>query len=563
MMTKIKQSISLKISMLLIAIVVISAVCIGLMNDSIAANARRAVAIADSASSVVDGDDFHDVIDSMEKSDSWYYAKRSIDEMKVRTGVSYIYVLDAEFDSEMTYFIEGFDPSVDDEEYDLGVREPLIIDGENTYADEMFETIETGNATTTSIYNSGEFGNMVSGFAAVTDSNGNVVGVVGVDVNVDEVLSASRSFMLRIILSIIAFCAIGGVVSVYLMNRSIGKPLGIIKNASDKLALGNLDVDLDMADREDEIGVLAKSFTEMASHTKEQSELLARLADGNLDLEVTPRSSDDTMSIAMSKMLDNLNDMFEEIRMSSDQVAAGSDQIASGAQLLASGSTEQAATLEEFSAAISDVLHQSEDNTKRASEAYAETIQSSDLMARSMESMNSLAESMQEINASSESIASVIKVVDEIAFQTNILALNAAVEAARAGQHGKGFAVVAAEVRALASKSAEAAKETADLIKNSIEKVNDGTKLTEATKEILMSVNEIASHNAQAMNEINDSSEQQNQAIAQITTGITEFSGVVQANSATAEESAASAEEMSSQAQLLHNIISRFKLRDS
>ncbi|MDR1135797.1 MAG: methyl-accepting chemotaxis protein [Clostridiales Family XIII bacterium] len=374
---------------------------------------------------------------------------------------------------------------------------------------------------------------------------------------------SSRSIVLYIVLTAVAIGAVViAVIFGIVISRLIATPIKRLLEAADSIAQGDINVNVGV-DSRDEIGLLAKSFESMIDSIKEQADVLTLIADGDYRSSITVRSDKDVMNKSINTVVDKNNNLLLEIKEASAQVSAGAGQIATGAQSLASGSTEQAATLEEFSASISEVMSQSEDNTKKSQEAYDDVQLSTRYMSESMESMRNMTEAMQDINESSNNIAKVIKVIDDIAFQTNILALNAAVEAARAGQHGKGFAVVADEVRNLASKSAEAAKETAVLIENSTHKVTEGNAIAGKTSESLMSVNAISEKNALSMQSISTSSQMQSDAISEITKGISQISDVVQANSATAEQSAAAAQELSAQATMLEDIISQFRLREA
>jgi methyl-accepting chemotaxis protein len=263
----------------------------------------------------------------------------------------------------------------------------------------------------------------------------------------------------------------------------------------------------------------------------------------------------------MKTMSNGLNQVLRDIDTASSQVSTGAGQVADGATALAAGSTEQAASVEELSGSIAEIAERTKKNAalaEQAAELAASIKQSAEKGSRQMDEMTA---AVGEISEASQSISRVIKVIDDIAFQTNILALNAAVEAARAGQHGKGFAVVAEEVRNLADKSAEAAKDTESLIENSMRKAELGVHIASETAGSLSEIVTGIGESNRLVTEIATASEAQAMGISQINIGIDQVAMVVQQNSATAEESAAASEEMSGQSTMLSQLIKQFKLR--
>jgi methyl-accepting chemotaxis protein len=310
----------------------------------------------------------------------------------------------------------------------------------------------------------------------------------------------------------------------------------------------------------DEIGQSIAAFVEMIEQFSYYGSCLKDVADRDLTVKVRTLSDRDTCGVALKNMLSNLNSIFGEISMSASQVASGSSQIAQASTNLATGAGRQAATIEEFTATVTEVHRMADENTRMATEVLQDVRESGRMMDECTSEMDRMLRAMQDINEKSQHISNVIKVIDEIAFQTNILALNAAVEAARAGQHGKGFAVVSDEVRNLASKSAGAAKETAELIESSLRSVSEGNTIVAKVNDSLQAVGSISDRNAVSVEKLHHGSTQQSGSMAEINAAITQLSSVVQANSATAEQTAASSEEMSSQSVMLNGIVSRFKV---
>lgn len=301
----------------------------------------------------------------------------------------------------------------------------------------------------------------------------------------------------------------------------------------------------------------------ISNPVKKLSKAAESIADGDLNIEMNIQTKDEVGALAASfrKMADNLNDVMSNIASASEQVASGSKQVSDSSMALSQGATEQASSIEELTASLEEISAQTKQNADSANQAnhLAEDVKTN--ASQGNERMKNMLKAMDEINDSSSNISKIIKVIDEIAFQTNILALNAAVEAARAGQHGKGFAVVAEEVRNLAARSANAAKETTSMIEGSIKKVEGGTKIANETADALNRIVEGVAKVAHLVGDIATASNEQAAGIEQINQGIMQVSQVVQTNSATSEESAAASEELAGQAELMREQVARFKLR--
>ena len=543
--------------------IVILALLLGLISywfyrsDSFTYHEHMVQYMAQSIAASIDGDRFASIAKTEIEDEYWAELKVAFDKAKTDTGVEYLYALDSGGDGTAKYVVEGSKPGDDPDDIgSLGDVEPA-----GTFAEEGFVAITSRQATASKPYVSGEYGMLITGAAPIFDSNDNVVGVICVDLSLSTVMSSINQFMLRITVVALFACVLFGFLLLLFVQRKIGAPINELCALSHRVASGEIDIDAKVTSQ-DEIGKLAVSFQEIVVNSRKQVELLDAIAEGDYTGSVNVRSEYDRINQAISQILDQYNHLILEIRTAATQVAGGADQIANGAQSLASGSSEQSASIGEFSAALREMSEKIESNTANAKESLSVTSRAGELMGESMQSMNEMLSAMQTIDESSRSITKVIKVIDDIAFQTNILALNAAVEAARAGMHGKGFAVVANEVRNLASKSAAAAKETADLIEGSSVQVDKGGTIVAHTNKSLSTVGETAQENLKVIQTIAESCDEQTRAIEELNASIEQIEAVVQANSATAEESAATAEEMSAQANILRQLFARFKLRN-
>lgn len=313
--------------------------------------------------------------------------------------------------------------------------------------------------------------------------------------------------------------------------------------------------------RNDEIGSLARSINSLIGQQRILAGICAELANGNWDQSIQVKSESDQLGLSLQQMIEQVNYAMTGVKVAAEEVDSGSGQISEASQSLSQGATESAASIEEISSSITEIGGQTKANAENATQANVLATQTRSAAEAGNKKMSEMMLAMTEIQQASNQIAKIIKVIDDIAFQTNLLSLNAAVEAARAGKHGKGFAVVADEVRNLASRSAKAAKETSEMIENSIGKVKSGTEIAKMTESALQEIVSSSVKVADLVGEIAAASNEQAQGIAQIGQGLEQIDKVTQQNTANAEETAAAAEELSGQARELNGLLSKFILR--
>lgn len=376
--------------------------------------------------------------------------------------------------------------------------------------------------------------------------------------NPEKYINSYRIF--TIILFVIAAITMGAIsIST---TKAIRTSVEQLSKVAKDIAKGKVDIKLEKT-RNDEFGELIDEYQTVIDNIRYQAQIAEEVANGNMLVEVTPRSEEDVLGNALKKLVSRNLHAMTNVNDAAYQVTTSSSQVASASEALAQGSTEQASAIEQITASINDIADKTKQNAVEANTASELVAQAIEEVRRGNEQMRDMMAAMEDINVSSESISKIIKVIDDIAFQTNILALNAAVEAARAGDAGKGFAVVAEEVRNLAAKSASAASETAELIEDSIRKVNAGSSIADATAKALETITAAVQESDTIIKNIAEASNYQATAIAQIDQAVEQVSQVVQTNSATSEECAAASVELSNQASRMRDLLSVFRLGNS
>ncbi|MEA4993491.1 MAG: methyl-accepting chemotaxis protein [Oscillibacter sp.] len=394
--------------------------------------------------------------------------------------------------------------------------------------------------------------------------------ILAMTLETNEVIERTHVLTQMLMLLCMVMAAVGAAVT-WLISGSIAKPIKSVTKAAQQIADGDFDVRLSVKSK-DELGRLSDAFqltiqrlVNYQGYIDEISDVLSCVAGGDLTVELQREYAGQFKKIKdnLQSMLDNLDSTLLQIHQSADFVDADAEQVSTGAQALSRGATEQASAVEQLSASIEEVTGQIRQNAENARLAQEKAEFAGRELHSSNDHMQEMVAAMGEISFKSSEILKIIKIIEDISFQTNILALNAAVEAARAGQHGKGFAVVADEVRNLAGKSAVAAKDTTALIEQTLAAVENGSRTADVTAKALEASARETTEAVELIDKIAAASQEQAMAIVQINQGVGQISSVVQTNAATAEESAAASQELSEQSALLKGLLAGFKLRQN
>lgn len=405
---------------------------------------------------------------------------------------------------------------------------------------------------------------MFAAYAPVNGTDGWSVAVVAPQ---SDYLSTTY-FDIAINLVMMVLAILLSIIVALKLANSLSRPMKACADRMRLLVEGDLESPVPEVVSKDETGMLTQSTAELVEGLStiihDIGYLLGEMANQNLDIQSSHRDAyvGDFQSIlhSMRNLKVELSEILRQINTSAEQVSSASNQVSSSAQNLSQGAVEQASSVEELAARISEISNQVKDTADSAGKVREQTHHAGEGVSVCNQQMQELMNAMEKIHSSSDEIGKIIKTIEDIAFQTNILALNAAVEAARAGVAGKGFAVVADEVRNLASKSAEASKNTSLLITHSTEAVQTGTEIARHTADALSDVVENIQSMVGSIDQISAVSSEQSEAVLQVNEGINQISSVVQSNSATAEESAAASQELSAEAANLKQLVDQFTL---
>lgn len=345
----------------------------------------------------------------------------------------------------------------------------------------------------------------------------------------------------------------------WFLRRRIVLPIVQITDQAREFALGDIHIRFP-ENLDAEIGQMAESFNSVCDNVIEQASVLQAVAEGNLTVSISPRSDKDDMNRTISVMVEQNKNLISGIIDAAQEVNSNADQMSSAAQALAQVSTEQASSVGTLRASIQEITAKTQENADNTERTASVSTQMLSNVQSGQAQMDRLMHAVQEMQMASENASKIIRVIEDIAFQTNILALNASVEAARAGQHGSGFAVVAEEVRTLAAHSTKAAQESSDMIEDSVQKALESAKIAEEAREALGIIIQGINDSAELVSLITRATQDQVSSLELLNEGVEQVGEIAEHNSASSEETAATSYELLRQAQTLDTITQRYSI---
>ena len=445
----------------------------------------------------------------------------------------------------------------------IGHRDETIVgeklsetDGMYSYVEEQLQAGKNGLSL---------YGDTYIEIDAVEGSNWMAVAYVSKAEVLSELYGLTKTIALMSLLAVLLLIVLVAIQ----IRRIIGRPVKEMSYVATRIAEGEMNHTIKYSSR-DELGILADNFNRVTirlrdyiKYIDEISDTLREIARGNLAFELKNDYKGEFAKIksSLNEIAVELNVIVGQMSVSSRDVAAGAAQISTGAVNLSQGSTEQAAEVDALAVNIDKVSDSAREIAQGAQEASGISKEVREALIDSNAKMKNTTDVIRRISEKSNAINKIVKTIDDISFQTNLLALNAAVEASRAGEAGKGFAVVAEEVRTLAGRSANAAKETTELLGETIAAMEEGVNVANDTADSMLEVSELAEQMYELIGGIADNTKQQAVTAEEISHGINQISVVVQSNVSSAESSAAASEELSGQADTLRELVSRFRLR--
>ena len=483
--------------------------------------------------------------------------KKAVEEKKVELTAA---------DEKIAYYFQEMYEKLESEE-EMAIVQNMITNLENYHVlrKEIISLDENGKTVDAFLLLQGEAGTIAHELVKETEQL--LAMNVEMGDHVSEQLSAFSIFVIVLIIVLTLVAAACAMIYARYTALDISKPLEKVQKAAKKLAKGELDVEVELLDK-NEFGEMADDFNAAAAKMKEYIECIAgglqEIGGGDFTVEPTVEFQGDFIGIrdAIVNIEHGLSFTMHQIDDGAEQVAMGAQQLAESAQTLAEGATSQAGAVEELTATIENVAESAESSAKKADDAYKNAQKFANVAEQSNQEMQLLTEAMERITATSREIESIIGEIEDIASQTNLLSLNASIEAARAGEAGRGFAVVADQIGKLAADSAQSAINTKTLIIKSLQEINNGNEITARTTSALGEVIEGIKFLADASQETSELSREQAETMTQVRAGIEQIADVVQNNSAAAQETSATSEELLAQSENLKAMVEQFKLLD-